>query len=405
MLGRVAITVLTAVAAMFLNCSPNVKTSAAPVAHDAEPETAAPHTPIKYVAVVETETDAQSGASAEMNPAEVRQITAALRREAVENLPRGTYNIMTSETVQSMGGAVLEECADENCVITLGSRIGADYIVRGTISKFGKKFTLSVEMYETDNGTLVASSEYVRADNTAELMDKAITASANMYRKFINPQGFVPKQEQAPPAAPPPPQYQAPAPTPPPPPAVAVQQPVYQTPPPQPQPVKTYKTVVIGGKTWMAENLNYQTASGSWCYENDNSNCDKYGRLYDWNTARTVCPAGFHLPSRQEWNDLVAAAGGESVAGKKLKARNGWSNNGNGTDDYGFSALPGGIRGSGGGFGAAGLKGSWWTATERNGNYNYAYNRHVHYNYDRVYESNDNFTYLGLGYSVRCLQD
>jgi hypothetical protein len=58
---------------------------------------------------------------------------------------------MTTETVQSMGDAVLAECFGENCVITLGSKIGADYIVRGTIGKFQKVFTLEVETYETDN--------------------------------------------------------------------------------------------------------------------------------------------------------------------------------------------------------------------------------------------------------------
>jgi len=81
---------------------------------------------VKYVAVVETDVDAASGASAELTSAEVREITAELRRQATENLPSGRYSIMTSETVQSMGGAVLEECAEENCVIALGSKIGAD---------------------------------------------------------------------------------------------------------------------------------------------------------------------------------------------------------------------------------------------------------------------------------------
>ena len=143
---------------------------------------------VKYVAVVETGVDAQSGASTGLNPAEVRQVTAELRRLAVENLPRDKYNIMTSETVQSMGGAVLEECADENCVITLGGKIGADYIVRGIISKLGARLTLSVEMYETENGTLVASLEPVRAESVEGLVDKVAGASANMYRKFANTQ-------------------------------------------------------------------------------------------------------------------------------------------------------------------------------------------------------------------------
>jgi len=143
---------------------------------------------VKYVAVVETDVDASSGASDELKPAEVREITAELRRQATENLPRDKYSVMTSETVQSMGGAVLEECAEENCIIILGSKIGADYIVRGSIGKFQTRFTLKIEMYETDNGTLVATSEPVRTSNLEELLDKATSASANMFRKFAGTQ-------------------------------------------------------------------------------------------------------------------------------------------------------------------------------------------------------------------------
>jgi len=143
---------------------------------------------VKYVAVVETEVDSRSGAFANLTPAEVALITAELRREAVNNLPPGAYNIMTTETVYAQGGAVLEECADENCVITLGSKIGADYIVRGTISKFGTKLTLSVEVYETENGSLVASSDPVRSEKPAELLEMATAACANMYKKFVNEQ-------------------------------------------------------------------------------------------------------------------------------------------------------------------------------------------------------------------------
>jgi len=150
---------------------------------------------VKYVAVVETEIDAQSGASANLNPAEVREITAEIRRQAIENLPSDRYSVMTSETVQSMGGAVLEECADENCVITLGSKIGADYIVRGTIGKFQTRFTLKVEMYETDNGTLVATSEPIRTENVGEILDMATGACGKMFGKFAGGQGQVPIQQ------------------------------------------------------------------------------------------------------------------------------------------------------------------------------------------------------------------
>jgi hypothetical protein len=143
---------------------------------------------VKYVAVVETDIDAQSGASATLTSADARLVTAELRREAVKNLPRDKYNIMTSETVQSMSGAVLEECAEENCVIALGSKIGADYIVRGTISKFQTMFTLTVEMYETENGTLVASSDPVRSEKVVDMLEKAASACAEMYRAFANEQ-------------------------------------------------------------------------------------------------------------------------------------------------------------------------------------------------------------------------
>jgi formylglycine-generating enzyme required for sulfatase activity len=146
---------------------------------------------VKNVAVVETEVDPQSGAAAKINKAEVRLITAGLRKEAVKNLPRDKYNIMTSETVMAQGGAVLEACADENCVITLGSKIGADYIVRGTISKLGTKLTVSVEMFETDDGNLVASSDIVSSEKAAELLEKAVAACGEMFRGFVNPLGAV----------------------------------------------------------------------------------------------------------------------------------------------------------------------------------------------------------------------
>ena len=104
---------------------------------------------------------------------------------------------------------------------------------------------------------------------------------------------------------------------------------------------QTYKTVKIGDQTWMAENLNYEIA-GSFCYGDDTSNCTKYGRLYYWSSALNACPNGWHLPSQMEWNSLMNEVGGSSSAGKFLKSKNGWLDNGNGLDGYSFSALPAG---------------------------------------------------------------
>jgi len=161
-----------------------------------------------------------------------------------------------------------------------------------------------------------------------------------------------------------------------------------------------YKTVKIGRQIWMAENLNYQTESGSWCYKDNADKCKYYGRLYDWNTAKTVCPKGWKLPSREDWNSLFAAVGGWKTAGEKLKSKSGWNENGNGTDNYGFSALPGGDRHSDGGFDFAGYYGLWWTATEDDNGL--AYYRRMLYRDDRVDE--DGYDKSG-GYSVRCVAD
>jgi uncharacterized protein (TIGR02145 family) len=111
------------------------------------------------------------------------------------------------------------------------------------------------------------------------------------------------------------------------------------------------------------------------------------------------------LPSDAKWNVLMEAVGGSSTAGSKLKAASGWSNrndgtSGNGTDDYGFSALPGGDGNSDGSFGNVGLLGYWWSANEYDGNY--AHSRNMNYGNDYVLWGSNNKSNLR---SVRYLQD
>jgi uncharacterized protein (TIGR02145 family) len=118
---------------------------------------------------------------------------------------------------------------------------------------------------------------------------------------------------------------------------------------------KTYKTVKIGKQVWMAENLNYN-AKDSKCYDNKEANCKKYGRLYKSENSKSVCPAGWHLPTKKEWRELYVAAGGWETAEKFLKSKSGWTDDredfgsskkisGNGEDKFGFAALPGGTYG------------------------------------------------------------
>jgi uncharacterized protein (TIGR02145 family) len=161
---------------------------------------------------------------------------------------------------------------------------------------------------------------------------------------------------------------------------------------------KKYKTVKIGEQVWMAENLNYQ-ADGSFCYENSADSCNKYGRLYDWETAKKACPAGWKLPSNDDWNKLVSTAGGEETAGKKLKSTSGWDGNGNGTDELGFSALPGGRNAFGDGyfFNDGGEDGYWWGVADGGSNGVY---RFIRSQTDSVTGTNDEEDM----YSVRCLK-
>ena len=108
---------------------------------------------------------------------------------------------------------------------------------------------------------------------------------------------------------------------------------------------QTYKTVKIGKQVWMAENMNYDIKH-SYCYDNNPENCEKYGRLYTWAAANYVCPEGWHLPTKEEFEILMSNVGEIETAGKMLKSKQGWEpyehefehalQDGNGIDKYGF---------------------------------------------------------------------
>ena len=204
---------------------------------------------------------------------------------------------------------------------------------------------------------------------------------------------------------------------------------------------KVYRTVKIGEQTWMAENLNYADSvttpslkkGKSWCYNNKVKNCDVAGRHYTWAAAmdsmklatdadnpqdcgygkecglasagsatlvQGICPRGWHLPSKAEWETLFTAVGGQSTAGKVLKSQTGWYGSANGTNAFGFSALPAGNRFNDGSFYSDGNYAYFWSPTEYNSYF--AYYIPLHYSYDNAYlRTNDKY----LGFSVRCVKD
>jgi len=201
---------------------------------------------------------------------------------------------------------------------------------------------------------------------------------------------------------------------------------------------KVYQTVVIGTQEWMAENLAYlpsvvgpgtgsNTTSYYYVYGYDGtnvtdakatSNYTTYGVLYNWPAAMAgsassnanpsgvqgVCPAGWHLPSDAEWTELTDYLGGESGAGGKLKetGTTHWASPNTGaTNETGFTALPGGLRGSNGCFfNFIGYYGYWWSASE-DGTY-FAWCRGMDYYDSDVFRI---FFDKEVGFSVRCVRD
>ncbi len=196
-----------------------------------------------------------------------------------------------------------------------------------------------------------------------------------------------------------------------------------------------YKTIAIGTQIWMTENLKVtQYADGTpiplvtdntiwgnlgdnetdkaYCF-NDNDENLGFGALYTYaaatngdnsgNNVQGVCPTGWHLPSNAEWTELTTFIGNDGHNGNEgtaLKATSGWYLDGNGTDDYGFAALPGGYRHStNGAFEGGNTVGSWWSSTEF---YSAARSRNMVFNQTNVSTDNPG---KSSGLSVRCVMD
>ena len=190
-----------------------------------------------------------------------------------------------------------------------------------------------------------------------------------------------------------------------------------------------YHTVTIGTQVWMLENLKttkyrdctpipnvkddaawVALTTGAYCdYKNVEKNSATYGRLYNWyaiDDKRGIAPAGWHVPTNDEFKTLVTYLGGEAVAGGKLKEAGftHWpSPNKDASNSSGFTALPGGDRAKGGSFYALGQYCYLWTVTETGSDHKSAYNRHILL-YSGALEDNYIDT-KSAGFSIRCIKD
>ena len=186
----------------------------------------------------------------------------------------------------------------------------------------------------------------------------------------------------------------------------------------------TYTSIIINGQEWMQQNLAvskykngdpiptglgnstwYSTTSGAYAiYNSDPANNTLYGKLYNWyavSDSRGICPAGWHIPSDEEWTALETNLGGSSVAGDKMKTTAVWNSpNAGATNESGFSGLPGGYRDFGGAYYNIAFFGDWWSSTEFD-SLN-AWNRSLGYNYSLVFR---NLNGKRFGMSVRCVRD
>ena len=160
---------------------------------------------------------------------------------------------------------------------------------------------------------------------------------------------------------------------------------------------RQYKTVRIGNQLWMAQNLNFETETGSWCHSNLDLNCDIYGKLYTWYAAQSACPAGWRLPNTTDWDQLIAHVG--SDPGDQLRADFGWNAGHNGNNSSGFTALPGCYRSAYGSFSALGSYAYFWESDENSATS--AWSRLFSYNRSDIER---NYLDKGNAFSVRCIK-
>ena len=331
----------------------------------------------------------------DLDPQRLILLTDKVREIATKNLPRDNFNILKQDVITKMIGEeeLYRACKEGVCIGDLARKTNANYGARCDVVKLDdNRLVLKFELYSVNEDAIFETFIDYNVKDFYGMLASLEARLPDVFKKIVGASEKAAARDKARE-----PQRRE----------TKTQQ--EYTPMPKPasgstftdsRDGKTYKKVTIGKQTWMAENLNY-AVGGSKCYTNKSSNCEQYGRLYNWSTAKSVCPAGWHLPKQSEWTTLVEHAGGEKTAGKKLKATAGWKGwRGNGTDEYGFSALPGGYGGSDGSFDDTGLNGNWWSATEYDTYY--AWYRILN-NYDENVSRDNN--YKTRLYSVRCVAD
>ncbi len=294
---------------------------------------------VKKIAILETTGDPS------FSQEEKNYITDKIRERAVTILPTNLdYVIMTRDEISATipQKKSLEKC-EGKCLAEIGKKISANFVCHAKISQVFGQYAVNIELYETTSGKLLGS--FTQRQSSIETLLADIEKESDRLFKAIAPTKGKDDKSEVKQAS-----------------ATNTQTPVSDY--VEDSQGNRYRTVTIRNQTWMAENMRLRTET-SVCYNKDKKNCETYGGLYSWDVAQKICPPGWRLPQKIDYEILM------DVGFDNLKTTTGWRatdiGNCNGKDSYKFSVLPAGDYTAM--FADLGKKAYLWTSTPRSDGY------------------------------------
>lgn len=256
---------------------------------------------------------------------------------ASELMNTGVVRVMErsqmEKILQEQGFQKSGACDGSECAVEIGKILTVDRILLGSVGRFGTAHSLSLRLVDVQSGEVLRSVSRSMEGPQEAILTRLVPDAVRELLDVKPPEAQRPRRDLAK-------EY-------------AGRKGSFK----DARDGRSYPWIRVGNQVWMARNLDRDTAGGG-CYQGRSEKCTSYGRLYDWITARIVCPADWHLPSAPEMDTLLQRTGGPAAAGSALKDGRSWD----GTDDFGFRALPAGELRSGTYSGEEGIA-RFWTAT------------------------------------------
>ncbi len=283
----------------------------------------------------------------------------------------GTFDVLER---QKMGDILKEQnfilsdnCNSAECAVQVGQLLGVEYMIAGDIGKLGTIYSVDLRLIDVATGKIIQSESEDHEGEIGGLLKRmAVIANSFAGVKTLDPSAEKFNDRTS-----------------------APNETGNFT---DPRDGKKYRTVKIGNQIWMAENLNYETPTGSYCYDNDPANCGRYGRLYDWENAKKAVPPGWHLPNIKEWESLVDYLGGFNEKTISRLVSNG---------DSGVNILLTGWRGSLGNYEGVGTYTGLWSWCDDGTNFGWALHLSTENQFINLSEDGNEYS----SYYIRCIKD